>query len=90
MYHNKYLKYKTKYLNIKSQQTGGMNPCENKSGYWIGPYGVLVPNHIRLVNATDGFNTRFKDGGETEMGCQSCSKMTAELYREKYAELRPD
>jgi hypothetical protein len=37
------------------------------SGYWIGPYGVLVPNHVESVPAEDGGNTFYKDGSETLM-----------------------
>lgn len=53
-----------------------------KQGYWIGPYGVYVPNHTTRVIAEDGCNFLSKDGCITEM----CSTivMNEQLYKEKY------
>jgi len=36
------------------------------SQFWVGPYGVLVPNSITKVKAIDGKNWIKKDGSETE------------------------
>lgn len=80
-YKHKYEKYKKKYLECEKH---------HKVGYWIGPYGVRVPNNISMVRASDGFNLRYKSGGETEMGALNPPKMNAQIYRQKYAELRPD
>ena len=56
--------------------------------FWKGPYGVLVPNHIEAVVASDGGNTRYKSGAETEMGCMF--EMNEKLYKEKYAIKKED
>lgn len=57
----------------------------NNDGFWIGPYGVLIPNSIDSVVASDGGNTRFKTGGETEMGIFRDPPMNETIYKEKYA-----
>jgi hypothetical protein len=36
--------------------------------FWIGPHGVLVPNHVESVVAYDGANTWGRDGWITELG----------------------
>lgn len=64
-------------------------PITNNN-YWNGPYGVLVPNDIEYVVASDGGNTRYKSGGETEMGVFLNPPMNAEIYKEKYATLGQD
>jgi hypothetical protein len=35
------------------------------SKYWIGPYGVFVPNKYDSVVAADGSNILYKDGSQT-------------------------
>lgn len=55
--------------------------------YWVSCYGVLVPVNVKHVTAPNGYNTRHRDGSETEKGCHSGETMTRERYLEKYAEL---
>lgn len=55
--------------------------------YRVSCYGVLVPVNVKYVTASDGYNTLFRNGSETEKGCQSGEIMTRERYLEKYAEL---
>jgi len=54
-------------------------------GYWNGPYGVLVPNEIGCVVASDGYNNMVKDGSCTEMGCLNPNPISAKIYQNKYA-----
>jgi hypothetical protein len=56
--------------------------------YWLGPYGIRIPNHIEIVTAADGGNMRYKDGGETEMGVMD--PPTKDEYLNKYAILQRD
>ena len=79
-YEHKHKKYKMKYLACNE-------PLE---GYWIGPYSVRIPNNINIVTATDGYNMRFKDGGETGMCMVKPPVMNADIYRKKYAKLKSD
>jgi len=65
-----------------------VEPTINPQTHWVGPYGMLVPNSVNMVTATDGFNTRYKDGGETEMGMLNPPKMDKNIYLSKYAEFR--
>ncbi|AYV86071.1 MAG: hypothetical protein Solivirus4_32 [Solivirus sp.] len=51
--------------------------------YWVGPYGVKVPNEITSIKASDGGNILYKDGKETEMFVKR--PLTREQYLEKYA-----
>ena len=59
---------------------------ENKmSGtYWVGAYGILVPNHITSVVAEDGRNTLDIDGEKTQLNCLNRT-MTEEQYKKLYA-----
>lgn len=59
-------------------------------GYWKGPYDVFVPNHINCVVASDGYNFLNKNGTMTKKLPSNTEKMTAELYRCKYAILIND
>jgi len=58
--------------------------------YWIGPYGVRIPNDISSVVASDGYNSHSKDGGVTEMFMEGGEEMNQEIYRSVYAELKSD
>ena len=42
---------------------------ENKDNFWIGPHDVRIPNSIDRVVASDGFNTLYKNGCQTEVAC---------------------
>ncbi|AFX92084.1 hypothetical protein CE11_00051 [Megavirus courdo11] len=53
--------------------------------YWIGPYGVLVPDSINLVVSEDGYNLMFQDGDITERGCCNPDPMNATIYKTNYA-----
>lgn len=67
----------------------GQTPCkEINSDYWIGPYGIRVPNSVERVRAADGSNSRYKDGSETEMAVRN--SITEDKYKSLYAELRDD
>ena len=57
----------------------------DKNNYWIGPYGVYVPNDIIHVIAEDGHNSTSKYGGTTERGRFGCIEMTKEIYLNSYA-----
>ena len=62
-----------------------MNNNDNKvvdTGFWTGPYGILVPNHIERIKASDGGNTLYKSGGSTEMNIPN--PLTEEEYKNKY------
>lgn len=50
--------------------------------YWIGPYGVRIPNNIYFVVAKDGENTVDKWGGSTSTYCTSI--LTKNQYINKY------
>ena len=58
------------------------------TNYWLGPYGVRVENRIKSVVSSDGGNTRYKDGGETEMGVDD--PPTEEEWLNQYATLGAD
>lgn len=61
-----------------------------ETDYWSGPYGVRVPNSVKYVVASDGYNSRYKDGSETEMCMINAPPMNQHIYRQTYAELRDD
>ena len=58
--------------------------------YWEGPYGVRVHNSITDVVADDGYNTMYKDGGQTERWKINAEPMNETIYRSTYAELGLD
>lgn len=58
--------------------------------YWTGPYGVRVPNSKHSIVGDDGYNTRHKDGGQTEMFMINAPPMNQDIYRQKYAKLGDD
>ena len=76
----KYQKYKRKYL----RQKQSIN-----TNYWIGPYSVLVPSKISYVVASDGCNTLYQTGEQTERGCLGII-MNEEIYKKKYAIYNPN
>lgn len=41
------------------------DPVPTTPGYWIGPYGVLIPDVYQAVTAEDGRNFCYYDGGVT-------------------------
>lgn len=55
----------------------------SSSNYWIGPYGILVPNDVLYVVAADGINTLYIDGSETEMATDT--PLSEEEYKKLYA-----
>jgi len=61
---------------------------QQTSNYWIGPYGIKVPNDVNKVKQEDGANTLYKNGSHTEMVWQGT--MTKEDYLAKYAVLGRD
>ena len=58
------------------------------SDFWIGPYGMRVPNNVDSVVAADGGNRRYKDGSETE--AYFPNSPSKKEYLKKHAELRTD
>lgn len=60
-------------------------------GYWIGPFGIKVPNRIYFVTAPDQHNTIDKLGSKTETWSEdSDCELTEAEYKELYAERGPD
>jgi hypothetical protein len=53
--------------------------------YWVGPYGVLVPSHIKHVISKDGVNIHYSNGLITDMCIDPSKSMSQEQYRNKYA-----
>ncbi len=53
------------------------------SEYWVGPYGVKVPNEVTSVVAADGRNTLYKDGKQTEIYVKN--PLTREEYLKRYS-----
>ena len=74
-------RYKEMYTTFNTND--GKWHYSHNNNYWVGPYGILVPNHIRDIVAKDGGNTLYKRGIVT----QKCvrSKMTEETYKKTYA-----
>jgi len=58
----------------------------NIEGYWIGPYGVLIPNKLNGVISEDGYNIRYKTGYCTQRFYINPKPISAEIYQKKYAE----
>jgi hypothetical protein len=60
--------------------------------YWIGPYGIKVPNNINCVIAEDGHNILYKDGEQTQTGLMTFKNkpITKEQYLKEYADLNND
>jgi len=58
------------------------------NGYWSGPYGIRIPNHIASVVAEDGGNTIYQNGGETKM--LVLNPLTKKQYLSTYATKEPD
>ncbi len=56
---------------------------EKVSMYWVGPYGILVPNHITYVKAEDGSNRHYSHGAITEKNITK--PITESMYKDKYA-----
>lgn len=54
--------------------------------YWVGPYDVLVSQHIQSVTAADGCNVLDCDGEETEMGTDE--PWTEKQWKTQLAEQR--
>jgi len=65
-------------------QYNTMTDCEN---YWIGPYGVLIPNNIDSVIARDGGNILYKNGSQTNK--LHYLGMNEKEYKESYAKFNP-
>lgn len=57
----------------------------SSNNYWLGPYGIRVPNHIQMIKDSDGGNTLYKDGGCTEM--LILNPPTEAEYKQKYCVL---
>lgn len=56
----------------------------NNQLYWIGPYGILVPQSIDDVVDEDGVNILYKNGTKTKL-CANFSTMNSMSYKTKYA-----
>ena len=86
-YRKLYRKYKNKYLNLKSQIK--IDNADTHREFWVGPFGVLVPNNIKWVVASDGFNKLNIKGFQTEMGMPNAPYIDETIYRQKYATYNP-
>ena len=64
-----------------------MNIQDNSDNtdFWLGPYGIRVPNSVQWITDADGGNTLYKRGGSTEMYCPN--PPTEEEYKKKYCTL---
>lgn len=51
--------------------------------FWVGPYGILVPDEIDSIVARDGGNTLYRDSSETKMYVDS--PPTEAEYKNLYA-----
>lgn len=60
----------------------------SQKGYWLGPYDIRVPNNIEYIISSDGGNTRYKNGGETEMCVMT--PLTRDEYLDKFTVLKDD
>src|SRR4051812_16599182 len=60
------------------------NENKERNLYWIGPYGCLIPSYRTVVVAEDGFNTLYREGGETELGLMDGNYITKSKYLSKY------
>lgn len=56
--------------------------------YWVGPGGVLIPDHINEVIAHDGVNMCYRDGTLTHNSIMGPHLLSPEKYRERYAEYK--
>jgi hypothetical protein len=52
--------------------------------FWIGPHDIKVPDHVKSLPSSDGGNTHYKDGSETEMGVPAKYALNKEQYMLKY------
>ena len=57
-----------------------------ENDYWLGPYDIRVPNSIKFVTASDGYNTLFSDGNETEIFRPNAPTLSEDEYKNKYAQ----
>ena len=57
-------------------------------GFWLGPYGVGVPESVKRIPSKHEPNSLSKEGWETDMPIWKI--LMQDQYREKYAELRDD
>jgi hypothetical protein len=60
---------------------------DTTQNYWIGPYGIRVPNEITSIKAADGGNTLFKNGRETEMFVMK-GRPSKQEYLDRYCVLK--
>lgn len=51
--------------------------------YWIGPYGILIPDTIKSVIDIDGINTIYKDGSSTEIS-NGGKVISEQIYKDRY------
>lgn len=74
-------------LNEDEQYYYKIPPTDN---FWTGPYGMKVSLTTKKVPSVDGINTRYQNGGETDL-CNSRGKyMNNEEYLSAYATLGND
>lgn len=53
--------------------------------YWIGPYGIKIPQTIKFVISEDGTNYCFSDGSQTVFNYRTTKYMDEMKYKKKYA-----
>jgi hypothetical protein len=81
--------YLAEYTELKEDGFYWYKDRNLQMNYWLGPYGMRVPNHINAVVAKDGYNFHKKNGCITEI-ISTMKSPTKEEYLTKYAELRSD
>ena len=67
--------------------------AEEKKEYWMGPYDMRIPNAVKSVRWSDGYNTLTNHGGYqsvTEKYRSNNVKPTEKEYLETYATLGTD
>lgn len=57
------------------------------SGYWLGPYNILVPDVLDHVIGPDGYNLLYQNGNVSEHFVVGYYDMNESTYLKKYGEL---
>lgn len=66
-----------------------VSKVNEKNDYWIGPYGIRVPNTIYFVVSKDGHGILNKSGGETKVNSLE-PDLTEMEYKEKFSKRGKD
>ena len=66
------------------------NTVSTQNNYWLGPFGIRIPNTINEVKEHDLCNTRYKNGSHTEMTWDFKNELTEAEYKLRFTTLGPD